>query len=163
MRTPIDLRRDLTSLTPCAARLTEQLLERLPELKQSAHLVIRKKKNEEARSELDLTAGSPSEQMLLRLETSPEGVELRFFEKGHSGYASALFYMHPLNFHRTCEAVVDFIEKVSQGQIIVARERKRIIPLIGPKRLRFFDVGDIVGAKASLIEKVLSWHPLNHL
>lgn len=161
MRTPIDLRRDLPRLTPCAARLTELLLDRLPEIRAAASIHVRKLRNENARSELDLIASSPSEHMCLSVETSPDGVELRFSEKGRSGSASALFYMHPLNFHRTCEAAVDFVEKVAQGQIIVARERKRVIPFIGPKRLRFFDAGEIVGAKAALIEKVFVWRRLH--
>lgn len=161
MRTSIDLRRDLPRLTPCAARLAEQLLDRLPEIHGTVSIHVRKLRNENARSELDLIAHSPSEQMSLSVETSADGVELRFSEKGKSGSASALFYMHPLNFHRTCEAAVDFVEKVAQGQIIVARERKRVIPFIGPKRLRFFDVGEIVGSKATLIEKVFVWRKLS--
>lgn len=162
MRTPLDLRLDLPRLTPCAARLTELLLERLPDICSTVTVRLSRLKNEHSRSELDLIASSPSEQVILSVETSSEGVELRFSEKGKSGSASALFFMHPLNFHRTCEAAVDFVDKVAHGQIIVARERKRIIPLFGPKRLRFFDAGEIVGSKAALIEKVLVWRNLHH-
>lgn len=161
MRTPIDLRRDLPCFTACGARFAELLFERLPETRSSSTIRLPKGSSHENRAELDLITPSPSGEMLLVVETSREGVEIRFSEKGRAGTASALFFMHPLNFHRTCEAAVDFIEKVATGQIIVAREKKRIIPLIGPKRLRFFDVGEIVGAKAALIERVLVWHELH--
>lgn len=160
MRHLIDPTRDFPRLTPCAARLAELLCIKMPEVRERGlirEIILR---TEESRDELDLLSPSPSGLLQLHLLTSRDGVEIRFQEKGRSGMATAVFSMHPLNFHRTCEAAVDFIEKIANGQIIVARENKRSFPVVGPKRLRFFDVGELVGARAASIEKVYSWHEL---
>ena len=161
MRHSIEPKRDFTKLTPCAARLAELLCLKLPEISDYGRIKEIILKHDDAKQELDLFVKSPSHQLSLLVLTSRDGVEIRFQEPNKAGTATAVFSMHPLNFHRTCEAAVDFIEKVSKGQIIVARENKRTFPLIGPKRLRFFDVGEIVGAKASHIEKVYNWHGLH--
>ena len=161
MRHSIDPRRDFTRLTPCAARLAELLSIKMPEINSLGRIKEIQLSNDDERSELDLISPSPSGELLLHVLTSREGVEIRFQEKGKSGKATAVFSMHPLNFHRTCEAAVDFIEKIANGQMIVVREHKRSFPLIGPKRLRFFDVGEIVGARASSIKKVYAWHELH--
>jgi hypothetical protein len=161
MRHSIDPRRDFTRLTPCAARLAELLCIKLPEINALGRIKPIVLKHEEARDELDLLSPSPSGKLILQLLTSREGVEIRFEEKGRRGRTTAVFSMHPLNFHRTCEAAVDFIEKIANGQIIVARENKRSFPLVGPKRLRFFDVGELVGSRASSIEQVYPWHELH--
>lgn len=161
MRHSIDPRRDFTRLTPCAARLAELLCIKLPEINILGRIKPIFLKNEDSRDELDLLSPSPSGKLVLQLLTSREGVEIRFEEKGRSGRATAVFSMHPLNFHRTCEAAVDFIEKIANGQVIVARENKRSFPVIGPKRLRFFDVGELVGSRAASIEQVYPWHELH--
>lgn len=161
MRHSIDPRRDFTRLTPCAARLAELLCIKMPEINELGRIKEINLSHDDERSELDLISPSPSGELQLQVLTSREGVEIRFQEKGKSGKATAVFSMHPLNFHRTCEAAVDFIEKIANGQIIVAREHKRSFPLIGPKRLRFFDVGEIVGARAASIKKVYTWHELH--
>lgn len=161
MRHSIDPRRDFTRLTPCAARLAELLCIKLPEINELGRIKPIVLKHEDSRDELDLLSPSPSGKLVLQVLTSREGVEIRFEEKGRSGRATAVFAMHPLNFHRTCEAAVDFIEKIANGQIIVARENKRSFPLIGPKRLRFFDVGELVGSRAASIEQVYAWHELH--
>lgn len=161
MRHSIDPRRDFTRLTPCAARLAELLCIKMPEINELGRIKEINLSHDDERSELDLISPSPSGELQLHVLTSREGVEIRFQEKGKSGKATAVFSMHPLNFHRTCESAVDFIEKIANGQIIVAREHKRSFPLIGPKRLRFFDVGEIVGARAASIKKVYAWHELH--
>lgn len=161
MRHSIDPRRDFFRLTPCAARLTELLCIKMPEIQQEGMIRKLAPKDEDSREELDLIAISPSGKLKLQLLTSREGVEIRYEQKGRAGRATAVFAMHPLNFHRTCEAAVDFIEKIANGQIIVARENHRSFPLIGPKRLRFFDVGEIVGSRATSIEQVYAWHELH--
>lgn len=160
MRHSIEPKRDFTKLTPCAARLAELLCIKMPEIREHGLIKALVLRNEDSREELDLLATSPSSELQLHLLTSREGVEVRFQEKGRSGRATAVFAMHPLNFHRTCEAAVDFIDKIAHGHIIVARENQRVFPLIGPKRLRFFDVGEIVGSRAASIQKVYSWRPL---
>lgn len=161
MRHSIEPKRDFTRLTPCAARLAELLCMKMPEILELGLIQEIILKHEDSREELDLITPSPSGQLHLQIITSREGVEIRFYEKGHAGKATAVFAMHPLNFHRTCEATVDFVEKVSIGQIIVARERKRSFPIIGTKRLRFFDAGELVGSRAASIEKVYAWHQLH--
>lgn len=161
MRHTIDPRQDFPKMTPCAARLAELFFMKMPQISETALIKALEPKNVEAREELDLITLSPSGQLQLQILTSREGVEIRYEQKGRTGRATAVFAMHPLNFHRTCEAAVDFIEKISQGQIIVAREKKRSFPLIGSKRLRFFDVGEIVGSRASSIERVYAWHELH--
>lgn len=163
MRHSIDPRRDFSRLTPCAARLAELLCIKMPEIQQRGKMkpLPLTPRAEDAREELDLIAMSPSDKLQLQVLTSREGVEIRYEQKARSGRATAVFAMHPLNFHRTCEAAVDFIEKIANGQIIVARENQRSFPLIGPKRLRFFDVGEIVGSRAASIEQVYAWHELH--
>ena len=153
--------KDFPRLTPCAARLAELLCQKLPEILVTGQIKAIVLKHEDSKEELDLIATAPAGKLILHLLTSRDGVEIRYQEKNRSGRATAVFAMHPLNFHRTCEAAVDFIEKIAQGQIIVARERKRAFPLLGPKRLRFFDVGELVGARASSIEQVYRWHELH--
>ena len=161
MRHSIDPRRDFTRLTPCAARLAELLCIKMPEISELGLIRQIVLKHADARDELDLICPSPSGKLVLQILTSRDGVEIRFEEKNRSGRATAVFAMHPLNFHRTCEAAVDFIEKIANGQIIVARENRRSFPLIGPKRLRFFDVGELVGSRAASIEQVYPWHELH--
>lgn len=161
MRHAIEPLRDFPKLTPCAARLAELLCIKLPEIREIGQIREIKQRDEDERRELDLLTASPSKQLMLQVVTSREGVEIRFQEKGKAGKAMAVFSMHPLNFHRTCEAAVDFIEKIANGQIIIARENRRSFPIIGPKRLRFFDVGEIVGARAASIQKVYNWHQLH--
>lgn len=161
MRHSIEPRRDFSRMTPCAARLSELLCMKMPEIQAHGQIKSLHSAHEEDRSELDLLMISPSDQLQLRILTSREGVEIRYEQKSRAGRATAVFAMHPLNFHRTCEAAVDFIEKIAQGQIIVAREKTRAFPLIGPKRLRFFDVGEIVGSRAASIERVYAWHELH--
>jgi hypothetical protein len=160
MRHSIEPRRDFPKLTPCAARLAELLCIKLPEIGDLGQIKSVATKSDEDKAELDLLTVSPSGELCLRLLTSREGVELRFEEKGRGGRATVVFNMHPLNFHRTCEAAVDFVDKVAHGQIIVARESQRAFPLLGPRRLRLFDAGEIVGARAASILKVYAWKPL---
>lgn len=152
--------KDIHQLSPCGARVIELLIAKLPELKNSAALK-RGYAKEGEKMELDFCAQSPSGQLLISIETSPQAVELRLSQNGHTGYATAIFFMHPVNFHRTAEAAVDFLEKISLGQIIVARTKQRSFPVFGHKKLRFFDAGEIVGQKASEIEKVFLWKKLN--
>lgn len=147
-------------LSPCGARLAELLLHKVPDIREHSDIHFRWFSSKTEKQELRMLSKSPSGELAMRILTSPTGVELRFFEKSQSGAATVVFFMHPMNFHRTCEAAVDFIEKVALGHIIVARTHQKIFPVFGSKRLRFFEMGDIVG-KASLIEKVLTWRPLN--
>lgn len=155
----IDIK-DIHKLSPCGARVIELLFAKLPELKNNGKLKLGYAKEGE-KMELDFSAKSPSEQLLVSIETSPQSVELRLSQNGYSGYATAIFFMHPVNFHRTAEAAVDFLDKIALGQIIVARTKKRSFPIFGHKKLRFFDAGEIVGQKASEIEKVFVWKKLN--
>ena len=159
MRKKLNLSKDTPRLTPCAARFVELLIARVPYLEMESNIALHFAESQ--RSELDLQATSPSGHLLLEIESSPEGIELRFSEKGKSGAATAVFYMHPLNFHRTSEAAADFVEKIAEGKIIVAREKKRVFPFFGHKRVRFFELGEIVGERASEIEKVYSWDSLH--
>ena len=159
MKKKLDLEKDLSKLTPCAARFVELLIARVPYLAKES--TIQFHFSPSSRSELDLHAQSPSGQLVLIIESSSEGIELHFSEKGKSGAATAVFFMHPLNFHRTSEAAADFVERIAEGNIIVARERKRVFPIFGHKRVRFFELGEIVGERAGLIEKVFSWDSLH--
>ena len=158
MKKLLDVRKDLPKLTPCAARLVELLIEAVPYTADNSYIHMNFIGNKKA--ELDLRITSPSSFLLLEIESSPEGVEIRFSEPGKAGTASAIFFMHPLNFHRTCEAVVDFVSKIFSGHIIVAREKNRTFPFFGHKRVRFFEAGEIVG-RASEIEQVYKWKDLN--
>lgn len=152
--------KDFRKLTPCGARVIELLFERLPELRTTGILRLGYSKPED-KVELDFSAPSPSGDLQLWIETNPSGASLRLAQKGKRGFATVNFLMHTVNFHRTAEALVDFLEGVALGHVIVARTKKRVFPLIGHKRLRFYNVGEIVGQKASEIEQVLVWKKLN--
>lgn len=161
MKVRVDLKKHLPKLTHCAARFTELLFAKLPGALESAAIDIGYSSKSDDRSELDLFCISPSKQLAVEVETKKEGVEIKFSEPGKRGSTSVLFFMHQQNFHRTCEAAVNFIAKVADGDIIIAREKKRTIPIIGVKKLRFFEVGEIIGMKADEIERIVAWKELN--
>ena len=160
MRSKVDVKKHSPKLTHCAGRLLELFFDSFAEILPSATIDIGYSSVNGEKSELDLTCMSPSEQIHIHIESKPEGVELRFSEPGARGVASVLFFMHPLNFHRTCEAAVDFVAKIARGDIVIAREKKRSFPIFGAKRLRFFENGEIIGS-ADKVEKTLIWKKLN--
>lgn len=147
-------------LSPCGARLAELLFHHVPGIRKNAEIVFSAFARKTEKQELKLFAKSPSGAISFKIVTRPTGVEIRFFEKSQSGGATVVFFMHPMNFHRTCEAAVDFVSKVAKGDILVVRTKKRAFPF-GPRRLKFFDAGQIHGEDVSLIDKVLPWSRLN--
>lgn len=147
-------------LSPCGARLAELLFHHVPGLRKDAEITLSAFARKGEKQELRLLGKSPSGEIRFKIITRPTGVEIRFFEKSQAGAATVVFFMHPMNFHRTCEAAVDFVQKVAKGYILVARTKERAFPF-GPRRLKFFDAGELMGENAGQIERVLRWRNLN--